>query len=84
MFSKVNSWAIYEELNWQPRKLLLDFLVELAETLIVRGQLRCPVRCHLCSRKRSKRARSMENVGTHMPTEGQKCRRCAGCAQKGK
>jgi hypothetical protein len=84
MFSAVKSWVIYKELNRQPKKPLLDFLVELAEALIARGQLRCPVRRHLGSGRRSKRARSMENVGTHVPTERQKRRRCAGCAQKGK
>jgi hypothetical protein len=33
MFSAVNSRAIYKELNRQPKKPLLDFLVELAEAL---------------------------------------------------
>jgi hypothetical protein len=51
MFSAVNSWVIYKELNRQPKKPLLEFLVELAEVLIARGQLRCPVRRRLGSGK---------------------------------
>ena len=84
LFTSVNAWIIYKEVKRHPQKPLFDFIVSLAEELIENGQKFNPNKRSLKSGRRSKRARSMENVGLHLPVEGNTRRRCVGCADHGR
>ena len=83
IFSSVNAWVVYKELQRKPRSSFLDFLSEVAESLIAKGQRRNPIKRRSNIGRPSKQL-NMENVGSHLPVEGKTRRRCVGCARKGK
>ena len=80
-FSAVNAWVIYKELHRHYKKSYLDFLVELAEALIQRGESGSTVKHRSATGKPSKRASMMQNLGTHLPYEGNTRRRCTNCGK---
>ena len=82
MFSIVNSWAVYKQLQRHPNKPFLDFLCELAEALIAKGQEHNPVKRALRPGRKSVQESQMVNVGRHLPIEG--TRRCEGFSRRGK
>jgi len=82
LFAVVNSWVVHKELQRKPKMAFLDFLCDLSESLIAKGQSGNPVKRSSRSGRCSKRVKLMKNVGEHLPVEGKTRRRCAGCAQK--
>ena len=82
MFSIVNSWAVYKQLQRHPNKPFLDFLCELAEALIAKGQEHNSVKRALRPGRKSVQESQMVNVGRHLPIEG--TRRCEGFSRRGK
>ena len=54
MFSIVNSWVVYKQLQCHPNKPFLDFLCELAEALIAKGLEHNPVKRALRPGRKSK------------------------------
>ena len=83
LFAAVNSWVIHKELQCKPKMAFLDFLCELSESLITKGQSCNPVKSSSRSGRLSKQVKLMKNVGEHLPVERKTCRKCTGCAQKG-
>ena len=69
MFSIVNSWVVYKQLQRHQNKLFLDFLCELAEAFIAKGQEHNPVKRVLRPGRKSVQASQMVNVGRHLPQE---------------
>lgn len=63
---------------------LLDFMVQIAESLIGKGRSKAKVKRRPSTGPASKRVRTMQNVGDHLPVEGPSRRRCFSCATKGK
>ena len=83
LFAAVNSWVVYKELQRKEKITFLDFLCDLSESLVAKGQSGNLVKRSSRSGRRSKRVKLMKNVGEHLPVEGKTRRRCAGCARKG-
>ena len=81
-FSAVNAWVIYKELHRQYKKPYLDFLVELSEALIEKGESRSTVKRRSGTGRPSKRASMMQNLGNHLPYEGSTRRRCTNCGKE--
>ena len=84
MFSIVNSWVVCKQLQRPPNKPFLDFLSELAEALIAKGQEHNPVKRALRPGRKSILVNKMADVGKHLPIEGTTRRRCVGCSSRGK
>ena len=82
MFSIVNSWVVYKQLQCHPNKPFLDFLCELAEALIAKGLEQNPVKKALCPGRKSVQVSQMVDVGRNLPIKG--TRRCVGCSRRGK
>jgi len=77
LFSSVNAWVIYKELRRNPRLSFLDFIVQLAEELIAHGKTKLPVK--RASRGRPSLLRKCDNIGEHLPFEGNSRKRCKRC-----
>ncbi|XP_046681419.1 uncharacterized protein LOC124368188 [Homalodisca vitripennis] len=77
--SVVNAWILHQEV--QHRKTsLLTFMVPLAEQLLAEGSTNTSVKRRASIGRTSKRVKTMSNVGTHLPVEGQTRRRCKRCS----
>ena len=70
MFSIVNSWVVYKQLQRHPNKPFLDFLCELAEVLTAKGLEHNPVKRALRPGRKSVQARQMVYVEKYLPIEG--------------
>ena len=81
-FSAVNTWVIYKKLH-RRKKLYLDFLVELSEELIERGENGSTVKHRSGTEWPSKRVSIMQNVATHLLYQGSIRRRCSNCGKAG-
>ena len=84
MFSIVNSWVVYKQLQRHPNKPFLDFLSELAEALIAKDQEHNPVKRALRLGRKSIQVNKMADMGKHLPIEGITRRRCVDCSSRGK
>ena len=60
MFASMNAFVVYKQLNRNSKLTFLDFLLELAESLIARGQLKFSVRRRPTVEKRPRSFSSME------------------------
>ena len=85
MTAVVNSWIIYQELK-QTKIPLISFLVPLAEEMIATGRAKAGIKRRLSGKcgLRTKRQKTMVNVGDHLPTEGSSRRRCQRCSKNSK
>ena len=79
MFSIVNSWFVYKT-----NKPFLDFLCELEEAFIAKGQEHNPVKRAFRPGRKSVQTSQMVDEGRHLPIEGTTRRRCVGCSSRGK
>ena len=75
MIAAVNSRIIYKETHRNNKKPFLDFLVDLAESLIKRGDYSFEKRQSVD--RPSLRNNKLEYVGKHIPKKGKSRRRCA-------
>lgn len=78
----VNSWIIYKELHKKPKLPFLNYVVNLAESLIATGRKSAALVRKRSYSRSSRASRNFINVGDHLPVVTNTRRRCRYCAQK--
>lgn len=79
--SVVNAWILHQEIQHK-KKSLLSFMASLAEQMLAEGITNAPVKRRASVGRISRRVKTMSNVGTHFPVEGQTKRRCKRCSDR--
>jgi len=79
----LNAWILNNEVN-ENKTRLLQLLVPLDEQMMATGKANCPVKRRRNSGRPSKIAKTLINVGDHLPVEVMTRRRCASCSMKKK
>ncbi|KAF2356214.1 PiggyBac transposable element-derived protein [Trinorchestia longiramus] len=80
LFTVVNAWILYQEVN-HLKIPLLDFMVPLAEKLIACGDKMSAIKKKSAGR-RSSALSSLVNISDHLPFEGDTRRCCFHCARE--